>query len=214
MTDSRLAVVLAQVEAVPPPGVPAGPFAEACRADTYEVLAGLEGVTSGIAGPDETEELLWPDSVLIPAATVRGVVDWAADWAANSAADRADSQFATVVVVPADVPDLPQLVIAKVFKALIRARVCVAPERGGAGAVAIGVRLPWPPWLPDDLALDIDPYPDLVRRAPDRRRLARGPEWHRLRTPGATDRLDPGLEGWEETRALLAGRPFDRSLPE
>lgn len=206
MKDSRLAVVLAQVEAVPPPGIPAGPFAEACRADTYEVLAGLEEVTAGIAGPDESEELLWPDSVLIPADTVRGVVDWAADWA--------DSRFATVVVVPADVPDLPQLVIAKVFKALIRARVCVAPERGGAGAVAIGVRLPWPPWLPTDLAFDVDPYVDLVRRAPDRRRLARGPDWHRLRTPGAIDRLDPGLEGWEETRALLAGRPFDRSLPE
>lgn len=199
MEDSRLAVVLAEVEAVPPPGVPAGLFADACRADTYEVLAGLEGILSGIAGGPAYEELLWPDSVLVPASTVRGVVEWAV------------GQFTTVVVVPADVPDLPQLVIAKVFKSLIRARVSVAPERGGGGSLAIGIRLPWPEWLPPDLTFADDPYADLAARVPDRRWLTRGPDWHRLSSPGATDRLDPGLEGWEETRALLAGRPLDRS---
>lgn len=197
--DSRLAVVLADLEAVPPPGIRAGPFAEACRADTYEVLAGLEGIVSGIAGAPAYEELLWPDSVLVPARTVRGVADWA------------QGRFAAVVVVPADVPDLPQLVIAKVFKSLIRAQVSVAPARGGPGSVAIGIRLPWPEWLPPDVTFSLDLYADLAALVPDRRWLSRGPEWHRLSTPGATDRLDPGLEGWEETRALLAGRPFDRS---
>ena len=194
--------MLAEVEAVPPPGIPAEEFANACRADTYEVLAGLEEIVAGIAGAPAYEELLWPDSVLIPASTVRGVVDWAY------------GRFTTVVVVPADVPDLPQLVIAKVFKSLIRARVSVAPERGGLGSVAIGVRLPWPEWLPEDLTFAQDIYAELSGRVPERRWLTRGPDWHRLSTPGATDRLDPGLEGWDETRALLAGRPFDRSLPE
>ncbi len=70
--DSRLAVVLAEVEAVPPPGIPAGPFADACRADTYEVLAGLEGILSGIAGGPAYDELLWPDSVLVPASDGAG----------------------------------------------------------------------------------------------------------------------------------------------
>ena len=32
------------------------------------------------------------------------------------------------------------------------------------------------------------------------------PDWHRLRGPAAVQRLDPALEGWEETRALLSTR--------
>jgi hypothetical protein len=28
--------------------------------------------------------------------------------------------------------------------------------------------------------------------------------WHRLRTPADVASLDPGLEGWETTRALLS----------
>ena len=43
------------------------------------------------------------------------------------------------------------------------------------------------------------------RLAPSRSRVALAPDWHRLRTPADLRRLDPGLEGWEETRALLAG---------
>jgi hypothetical protein len=199
MTVDRVAVVLAAVEAVPPPGIPAVPFAQACCADTYEVLAGMEEIVSGIAGSEDHEDLLWPESVLVPATTVREVADWAA------------GRFGALVVVPADAPDLPQLVVAKVFKALVRAQVCVAPERAGAGSVAIGVQLPWPGWLPDDLTLDAD-HAGLSARAPQRRLLARGPDWHRLRTPAAVDRLDPGLEGWEETRALLAGRRLEHGL--
>ena len=96
--------------AVPPPGVEAESFAAACRADTYEVLAGLEGVTSGIAGSAAEADLLWPDSVLVPESSIRGVAEWAT------------GRFEALALVPADVPDLPQLVIAKVFKALIRAQ--------------------------------------------------------------------------------------------
>lgn len=192
--DRRLALVVAACRAVPPPGVAAEEFATAALTDTYEVLAGLEGVRSGIAGEADHDDLLWPESVLIAENGLRAI------------ADRAATDADALVLVPADAPDLPQLVVAKVFKALIRAETCIAPERGGTGIAALGLRLPWPDWLPDELSLDSDPYPALIRMVPERRLLTRGPDWHRLRTPGATDRLDPGLEGWEETRALLSGR--------
>jgi hypothetical protein len=33
--------------------------------------------------------------------------------------------------------------------------------------------------------------------------VATTPGWHRVRTSADLDRLDPGLEGWENTRAVL-----------
>ncbi len=197
MADQRrIALTIASYAAVPPPGTDPDAFAAAALADTYEVLAGLEGITSGIAGSDAHRELLWPDSVLRPDSGVRGL------------ADGATGDFDALVLVPADVPDLPPLVVAKVFKALVRADLCLAPARNGGGLAALGLQLPWPDWLPDDLDLDEDPYPELARRVPDRRLLTRAPDWHRLRSPADTNRLDPGLEGWEETRAVLSGRPL------
>jgi hypothetical protein len=90
---------------------------------------------------------------------------------------------------------------------LHRVDLAVAPQRGGPGCVALGLALPLAPWLPaDQLSLDDDPYAQLLELAPDRRRLARGPDWHRLRSPADVHRLDPGLEGWDQTRALLSGR--------
>ena len=199
MAERRLAVVVAGYAAVPPPGVPGAAFAAAALADTYEVLADLDGITAGIAGAPEHADLLWPGSLLLPGTGMRDIA---------AAADGFDA----LVLVPADVPDLPQLVVAKMFKALIRAQVCLAPERGGNGLAGLGIALPWPDWLPDDLGLDDDPYPALAARVPDRRLLVRSADWHRLRTPAATDRLDPGLEGWDETRALLSGRPLSEGL--
>ena len=180
-----------------PPGVDRAAFSAACLADSYEVLADLQSVTSGAVGrPSEVAELLWPGAVqLAPAPRLRDVVDAVQD------------RFDEVVFVPGDVPDLPGLVVAKVFKALQRADVCRCPERGsGGGLSALGVRVPWPSWAPADLDLDLDPVDTLTALAPRRGALAEGPDWHRLRTPGSIDRLDPGLEGWEMTRSLLAGR--------
>ena len=113
-----------------------------------------------------------------------------------------------LVLVPGDAPDLPGLVLAKVFKVLHRTDVVVAPERGGPGCVALGLRLPLAPWLQDQpLDLDDDPYARLLRLAPSRAAASRAPDWHRLRTPESRRRLDPRLEGWDETRAVLAGSP-------
>lgn len=192
----RLALAVAVDSAVAPPGIDPVAFTSACLADTYEVLAGLAEVQAGVVGlPDAAAtELLWPgDRALPPGSPYELAI--ALD---GPGADGVDE----LVLVAGDAPDLPALVIAKMFRALRRADVCVAPDRTLPGCVALGVRLPWPAWLPsrmgleDPLATDLDP--------PTRAALAVTPDWHRLRTPEAVHRLDPGLEGWEETRLLLS----------
>lgn len=193
----RLVVVLARHDAAgaAPPGLEPTAFARACLADSYEVAADLVEVASAIAGPAEVADLLWPGSRRYDEETVGGL--------ARVCAGVADE----LVVVPADVPDLPGLVLAKIFKVLHRTDVAVAPERGGPGCVALGLRLPVAAWVPvDSLDLDLDPRSRLEAAAPSRTAVASTPDWHRLRGPTAVHRLDPGLEGWEETRALLAGR--------
>ena len=91
------------------------------------------------------------------------------------------------------------------IKVLHRSDVVLAPERGGPGCVALGVRLPLADWLvPLDLDLDAPGLSSrLAAAAPRRSAVQTAPDWHRLRAPGALNRLDPGLEGWEETRELL-----------
>ena len=192
----RAAVVLARhgAGAASPPGVEPAALAAAALADSYEVLADLVGVRSGIAGPAVLAEVLWPGALHLP------------DLPLLELAARLEPDVDELVVVPADVPDLPGLVLAKVFKVLHRTDVVVAPERDGPGCVAVGLRLPLASWLVGtDLDLDRDPDRRLSALAPRRSAYARAPDWHRLRTPGALRRLDPGLEGWEQTRALLEG---------
>ena len=87
------------------------------------------------------------------------------------------------------------------------ADVAVAPERDGPGCLALGFRLPVAGWLPlADLDLDLDPRSTLAATAPSAGLVVTTPDWHRLRGPAAVHRLDPALEGWEETRALLSSR--------
>lgn len=193
----RVALVLSRHGAGPaaPAGVDPTALASAALADSYEVLADLVGVRSGIAGPLSVAELLWPGGLRLPDVEIGEL--------AAGLADEADE----LVVVAADAPDLPGLVLAKVFKVLHRSDAVVAPARGGAGCVALGLRLPLAPWLVGlPLDLDTDLTETLRAAAPARVLVAQAPDWHRLRTPSDLRRLDPGLEGWEETRALLAAR--------
>ncbi len=84
--------------------------------------------------------------------------------------------------------------------------MAAGPAEGG-GLVVLASRLPVPPWLALS-GVDLD-TPDAVRRlraAAPRRDLVVTPRWRRLRTPADIASLDPGLEGWEATRALLSGR--------
>jgi hypothetical protein len=194
----RVAVVLARYDAsgAAPNGIDPAAFAGACLLDSYEVVSDLFGVTSGIAGPASVGEMLWPGALHLPADITIPAI-------AHQLTGAADE----LVVVPADVPDLPGLVLAKLFKVLHRTDIAIAPERGGDGCAAIGVSLPLASWIPEDaFDLDHNPVELLSKPAPRRSRYTIAPAWHRLRTPANVARLDPGLEGWEETRTLLAGR--------
>jgi hypothetical protein len=194
----RVAVVLARYDAsrAAPEGIDSSAFASVCLLDSYEVVADLIGVTSGIAGPASVAEMLWPGALHLPN-------DITVPTMARQLSDVADE----LVVLPADVPDLPGLVLAKLFKVLHRTDMAIAPERGGDGCVAIGLSLPLADWIPDGaFDLDHNPFERLSATAPRRSRCTLAPPWHRLRTPRDLRRLDPGLEGWEETRALLAGQ--------
>jgi hypothetical protein len=90
---------------------------------------------------------------------------------------------------------------------LHRTDIAIAPERTGNGCAAIGVSLPLADWIPEDaFDLDDNPFTRLSAIAPRRSQCTLAPAWHRLRTPTDVAQLDPGLEGWEETRTLLSGR--------
>lgn len=201
----RCAVVLSWCVAVPPPGIDTEAYATSCLTDSYEVIAGMTGITAGLAGESPTlEEIRWPAGLLIndTGESVRRLADRLAG---------GDHGFAELIAVPADVPDLPELIIAKIAKALSRADVALAPEVGGQGLAALGVRLPWPDWLEGDLDLETDPYDRLQLLAPRRNLVVHTPGWHRMRSPESVHRLDPGLEGWDNVRLLLAGlRAGDR----
>ncbi len=69
--------------------------------------------------------------------------------------------------------------------------------------MAMAARLPFPEWASAGFD-DPDVVVRLRGQAPGSRMVATGPGWHRLRGPGDIARLDPGLEGWENTRALLS----------
>jgi hypothetical protein len=192
----RVAVVLASYDAssAAPRGIDPDAFVAACLLDSYEVLADLVDVRSGIAGPDSAAELLWPGALHFP-------TEMTVPAMAHELSEDADE----LVVVPADVPDLPGLILAKLFKVLHRTDIAIAPEHEGSGCAAIGVALPLADWISDDaFDLDQNPYARLSAIAPRRSRCTLTPTWHRIRTPADVARLDPGLEGWEETRALLA----------
>lgn len=196
---SRYAAVLARPGAAGPPGTDPEEYRLALLEDTYEVVAGLEFVAPVLAltGPDPAAEAItWPGTPVLRVTGLRDLLRTLGERGAEQAA----------VVVP-DAPDLPPLLLGKLFRALGSGQVAVCPAENG-GLVALGARLPAPAWF-GGLDIDLD-TPD----APARLRAAAGEPgavrstagWHRLRGPADLARLDPGLEGWENTRALLSGR--------
>ncbi|MBT2231036.1 DUF2064 domain-containing protein [Nonomuraea sp. NEAU-A123] len=193
---TRIAAVLVRqsMAQAAPEGVDPDEFLEAMAEDTYEMVAGLELVTpvlvTSVPGLDE---IVWPGTEVImidedePLKAVMG----------RFAGDQA-------VVIGADAPDLPPLLVGKLFRELGRAQITLCPAEDG-GAVALACGLPMPGWAGPDLD-DPDPVTTLRAQAPGRRMVATGPGWHRLRTPEDVTRLDPGLEGWDNLRALLKAR--------
>lgn len=184
-----------------PPGVDAADFLRAVAEDTYEIVAGLDLVTpvlvTTVPGMDE---IVWPGTPVVPVSEAPGPDLVRAAFAGASAAVPGAEQ---AVLISADAPDLPPLLIGKLFRELGRAAITVCPAAGG-GAVALAARLPYPEWAASGMdAPEI--VADLRAAAPGRRMVATGPGWHRLRTPADLAFLDPGLEGWDNTRGLLSG---------
>lgn len=190
-------------DAQPPPGVDADDYRLALLEDTYEVVAGLELVTAALVldPPDQpdAEALTWPGTPIVREPALPGAFAALHALGATEAA-----------LISPDAPDLPPLLLGKLFRALGQAPAAACQSAGG-GLVALAARLPLPPWLADALTgTDLD-VPDALARlraaAPRHGQIPQGPSWHRLRTPADVALLDPGLEGWESTRALLEGRP-------
>nr|WP_260407863.1 hypothetical protein [Planomonospora venezuelensis] len=187
--------------AAAPPGIDPAAFLAAVAEDSYELAAGLDFVTpvlvTGVPGMDE---IVWPGTPVVeidPGLSGSALV--AAAFTALSAAVPYGGQ---AVLLSGDAPDLPPLLIGKLFRELGRARIAVCPAADG-GAVAIAAHLPYPGWA-DAGFDDPDPVKALRASAPGPRTVATGPGWHRLRTPADLGLLDPGLEGWDNTRGLLA----------
>jgi hypothetical protein len=177
-----------------PPGVDPREFLAAVAEDTYEMVAGLELVTPVlITSVPELEEIVWPGTQVI------AIED---DEPLKTILSRLSADQTAVIC--ADAPDLPPLLVGKLFRELGRAEISICPSAEG-GAVAMACALPAPGWADPDLD-DLDVVATLRAQAPGPRRVATTPGWHRLRTRQDIERLDPGLEGWDNTRALIATR--------
>ena len=182
-----------------PPGIAPAEFARAMAEDVADLLADLPGLEPVVAAaPDrvaDAEDVVWPGTPVLEIAG-RPV---------DVLTALAEQGYDEAAVFAADVPDLPGLLVAKPFSALSTAPVAAAPADGG-GLVALACRLPVPAWLPVDIDLD-EPYAveRLKAAAPSPGDVVLTPAWRRLRRREDLAALDPDLEGWEATRALLAG---------
>lgn len=175
--------------------------------DVYEVLAGLELLDAGVAvatGHDRAAvvSITWPGAPVVDLPGGQATNDLVAALAGLTALG-----YEQAVVVAVDAPDLPGLLIGKLFRALGRADVAVCPAQTGE-LVAVAARLPLAAWVVEaGVDLDtLDALAALRAAAPSRASVGVGPGWHRVRTPEELAALDPGLEGWAATRALRSGQ--------
>lgn len=199
MTRRAVALLLAGPPAVRacPPGIAPDAFARALAEDVADLIADLPGLDPVVAAaPDrvaDAEDLVWPGTP---------VLETRLGTPADVFAALADRGYEEAAVLVADAPDLPGLLVAKPFSALAEVVVAAAPAAGG-GLIALATRLPAPAWLPADTDLD-DPYAvDRLTSAAPPGGLTLTQAWRRLRTREDLAALDPDLEGWEATRALL-----------
>ncbi len=212
--DRRVVVlVLPSTGTWAPPGRSPEAWRLALAEDTYEVLAALDRVEVAVAVLNGTEAsvreattLTWPGTPVYAAASVQDAITKAATTTAageGGSSASATGRVAAVVAVAYDAPDLPGLLIGKLFRALSTADLAVCPSEDGS-QVALGVNIPIAGWLTDSLDLSFElTLADLDQAKPRRHAVAVGPGWHRLRSAGDLALLDPGLEGWDATRSIL-----------
>ena len=223
----RIVVVLLGEQGWAPPGIDPGEWRAALAEDVVDLLATVAQADPAIAGlPADRaliEEIAWPGMrrYEVPTRTVLPVFRAAA----------ADG-FQQAAVIAADAPDVPGMILGKLLRPLETKPVAVAPAgspgpadwpantrapgtsapgtgapgtSAGPGLFGVAARLPVPDWLIDH-DLEMASAMQLRRTAPQPSDVQSTPEWHRLRGPADLAALDPALEGWENTRLLLAGR--------
>ncbi|MFF5175441.1 hypothetical protein ACFY3U_22815 [Micromonospora sp. NPDC000089] len=183
-----------------PPGVDPVSWRTALAEDTVDLLATLQEVETAVAvTPADrwlADAVVWPGTIVHEVAepTVNAVL------AGLTGYDQA-------AVVVADAPDLPGLTLGKLLRPLTSRPVALAPVEGDRpGLLGAAARLPVPGWLPP-VDLEATVPADVRRAAPAPGDVAVTAGWHRLRGPADLAALDPAVEGWEATRALLTGRP-------
>ena len=182
-----------------PPGVDPDAWRTALAEDVVDLLARLAQAEPAVAATagDRTlaEQIAWPGMRIYEVAspTVRPVLEAAA----------ADG-FDQAAVIAADAPDVPGMVLGKLLRPLESRPVAVAPSGRAAGLLGVATTLPPPAWLIDH---DLDKASAMMlrRTAPQPSDVQSTAEWRRLRGPADLASLDPALEGWENTRALLGG---------
>lgn len=194
---------LVGVLALPAP-YPTGELRAAMVEDVYETVAGLALVEPVLVvratdpEADALAELTWPGTEVLRMPGDDSAAEPVLEALAALGGDE-------VTVVAADAPDLPGLLVGKLHRGLGSADVAVLPAAGG-GLVALATKRPVPGWVSGtEVGLDTgDAVAGLRGAAPRRTAVSVGPGWHRVRAPADLDALDPGLEGWEVTRALLS----------
>ena len=182
-----------------PPGVDAHAWRAALAEDVVDLLARLAQAEPAIAAVpadrDLAEEIAWPGMRIyqVPTATVLPVFEAAAK-----------DGFDQAAVVAADAADVPGMILGKLLRPLTTKPVAVAPAGPGGGLLGVATHLPAPAWLPDH-DLDTGSPTGLRKSAPQPSDVQSTADWRRLRTAADLATLDPALEGWETTRALLGG---------
>jgi hypothetical protein len=180
-----------------PPGVEPVTFRRALAEDVVDLIAQMSQVDGGVAvlGADRglAAELVWPQTIVFELAALSMP-------ALLEAASQA--HYDQVAVVSADAPDVPAMILAKLLQQLPRRDVTAAPASTG-GLLGIAVRLPAPDWL-DGIDLDSD-LAEVRAGAPHAGAVGITPGWHRVTGPAGLARLNPAVEGWAATRALLSG---------
>ena len=167
--------------------------------DVVDLVHGMQQVEGAVvarpSAVDAARRAAWPDMDVLVADTA----DVAASLDALHAAGADEA-----AIVCADAPDLPPLLLGKLFSALTSVDAAVCPAENG-GLAALAARLPVADWLREaGLSLDDVDALDRLRTAAPRRGLNVGSGWHRIRSEADLSELDPGLEGWAATRAWLA----------
>jgi hypothetical protein len=182
-----------------PPGTELSSWRAALAEDVVDLLARLAQAEPAIAATANdlplARAIAWPGMPIyeVPTATVLPVL---------RAAERAG--FDQAAVLAADAADVPGMVLGKLLRPLSSKPVSVAPTGQESGLLALAATLPVPEWLTD---VDLDTAtPMTVRRtAPQPSLVESTADWRRLRGPHDLATLDPALEGWETTRAILGG---------